>query len=752
MTTPAMMALDDFRLGDRARVGGKAAALGHLLASGLPVPEGFVVLDPEAFRVQVELGARATQELFSSGIWIARSSALVEDGGESSFAGQFRSVCGLVGCEAVLRGVQRVSRSGVRARAYVRSRGLPELEGSVPVLVQRQIEPLRAGVLFTVDPLGRTRGGFALDWTLPGETPITDGGSSGHLLVYDPLAEPLPSVSDEVMTRTLARLTELAFEATAALGEVRPLDLEWVVDGAERLWLVQARPVTGRCARPCPDLMRARAEGFYPQSKRPVSRLARRSFQDAGAVDRLAATFHPGGFERRVVGAFLMVRRVKRARRPRVEARTPLGFLARWLVLRRRNLLFGLGWLPAWGLANGPSARRAERLLRTGLDSIPTRALATIVRQCLDDFRRVRRVHAAMWYPVDLLTDLEQFAETFQAPGLLGGVRTSPRRQRREQESQALSASLRGVGGKALSFEELDSEQRERLFAHLARFPYSFQSSEEVQDLACWRSFVEEPEAYVRRLFHVREHGQAARAAMANASSPSSVERTQRLGVRLFGAAIRGAVRCFAPLKDDRVELLALSSAAVRWVCLELERRAGGDSRASGWVFELEPEELLQFARVLDDPRARDPWRALGQRRQRQRIVAELGGLGEEGPSPGGLPITSPSRATLVGEPLSGGLARGRARVLTTLDEALRLVHVGDVLIADEIRPCHGQVMARAAALICRRGSPLSHGAIVARELGIPAVAIGDQVAALPHGVELVVDGHRGQVTLVEAA
>ena len=48
------------------------------------------------------------------------------------------------------------------------------------------------------------------------------------------------------------------------------------------------------------------------------------------------------------------------------------------------------------------------------------------------------------------------------------------------------------------------------------------------------------------------------------------------------------------------------------------------------------------------------------------------------------------------------------------------------------------------------RGGVLSHGAIAARDFGIPAVACPDTTQIIPSGAKLRVDGDRGQITIID--
>jgi pyruvate,water dikinase len=98
------------------------------------------------------------------------------------------------------------------------------------------------------------------------------------------------------------------------------------------------------------------------------------------------------------------------------------------------------------------------------------------------------------------------------------------------------------------------------------------------------------------------------------------------------------------------------------------------------------------------------------------------------------------------GFPASSGTVKGRVRILHSTDESGRL-RAGEILVTRETDPGWIVAMGRAAALVVERGGILSHGAIVARELGIPAViglvGITDD---LQDGMEIEVDGQRGMI------
>lgn len=111
----------------------------------------------------------------------------------------------------------------------------------------------------------------------------------------------------------------------------------------------------------------------------------------------------------------------------------------------------------------------------------------------------------------------------------------------------------------------------------------------------------------------------------------------------------------------------------------------------------------------------------------------------------------SPLRARqLIGQPAGPGLATGRARVIPAgapLDD----FHRGDVLICDAVDPNMTFVVPLAAAVVERRGGMLIHGAIIAREYGLPCVTgVPDATAQIPDGAVVTVDGYLGVVTVVQ--
>jgi len=102
----------------------------------------------------------------------------------------------------------------------------------------------------------------------------------------------------------------------------------------------------------------------------------------------------------------------------------------------------------------------------------------------------------------------------------------------------------------------------------------------------------------------------------------------------------------------------------------------------------------------------------------------------------------------LVGQPAGAGLATGRARVIRKTED-LFAFKKGEVLVCDAIDPNMTFVVPLASAIVERRGGMLIHGAIIAREYGLPCVTgVPDADKIISTGHQITVDGYLGIVTI----
>jgi pyruvate,water dikinase len=236
-----------------ASAGGKAYGLARLVAMGLPVPPAFVLRNAVAGRFPDALEQNYLQ--LGKAQVAVRSSALGEDGGEASFAGQYDTVLNVCGVEQLRNAIERCVHSATneRARSYLQAHN----DGNaiaMNVVVQAMVNARVAGVVFTADPVSGRRDLLVIDVVAGlGEALVSGQATPDHyavqrsrsrgsnhtgVILRRQLVGAQPLLSD-------AEITAIAAQAWAAVEhEGHPLDLEWAIDEDGTLFWLQARPIT----------------------------------------------------------------------------------------------------------------------------------------------------------------------------------------------------------------------------------------------------------------------------------------------------------------------------------------------------------------------------------------------------------------------------------------------------------------------------------------------------------------------------
>lgn len=235
-----------------AVVGGKGASLGELSRlEGIRVPPGFCVTTDACARIAAGAIpgdvksdiARWVERLGASDAYAVRSSATAEDAATTSFAGQHDSYLNVVGLDAILAHVQRCCASlfTERAVAYRERNGIGEAR--MAVVVQRMVAARAAGVMFTADPLSGNR----TIATVEAVAGLGEALVAGHVN-----ADRYQVRGDAVLSRTVGGEPVLGDAEVTALVKLgrrieahhgAPQDIEWCVsnDGID---IVQSRPIT----------------------------------------------------------------------------------------------------------------------------------------------------------------------------------------------------------------------------------------------------------------------------------------------------------------------------------------------------------------------------------------------------------------------------------------------------------------------------------------------------------------------------
>jgi phosphohistidine swiveling domain-containing protein len=204
----------------------------------------------------------------------------------------------------------------------------------------------------------------------------------------------------------------------------------------------------------------------------------------------------------------------------------------------------------------------------------------------------------------------------------------------------------------------------------------------------------------------------------------------------------------FVPLREAPKHQLLIGFQVVRKAALEIGRRlvARGALLGPEDAFFLEWRELVAALETPDQT-----WQELVVKR-REEHARFLALKAPEFVRSDGVPVATLSDARTAdgrhwfGTAVSGGHGRGPVKVLRTPDPSL--MADGDVLVLEFADPGWTPLFPRASALVMEVGGVMCHAAVVARELGIPAVfGVTKATHLLKDGQSVLVDGDAGSIT-----
>ncbi|MBM4253004.1 MAG: CDP-archaeol synthase [Deltaproteobacteria bacterium] len=229
--------------------GGKAQGLAHLIANGLPVPDGLVIL-PSAFSPSGRLRKVVVRELRRKLVTlgdevIVRSSACGEDSTTASFAGILSSHRSPNDIDSVLAAIYTCRESLKTARAIEYQRTHGQL-GGLGIIVQAYIPPLAAGVAFTSSPVALPYDGDSSEWMLiesvaGDNAKLVDGSATPTRVAFH--TQHGIKVLDGSLTIAIDKINQV-IDLLRIIGQDGPRDVEWIIDAQGRPWIVQSRPIT----------------------------------------------------------------------------------------------------------------------------------------------------------------------------------------------------------------------------------------------------------------------------------------------------------------------------------------------------------------------------------------------------------------------------------------------------------------------------------------------------------------------------
>jgi pyruvate,water dikinase len=787
---------------DSASLESAAEAIAGLFTGGR-MPEGIAGAVRQAY---AKLGAPPVA---------VRSSATAEDLPGASFAGQQETYLNVRGEGALLEAIRRCWASlwTPRAIAYRVRQGIPPSAVSLAVVVQQMIAAEAAGILFTANPVNGRRDQLVIDaawglgeavvggrvtpdhWLVDARTGAVVEARIGHKEVRTALAEEgvvTLAVDPDKQDRPaldaahLAELVRLGCRVAAHYGA--PQDIEWAL-ALGRLSLLQARPITSLFPLPQPgpppgaglrvyisiNVVQGFVEPFTPMGL-AIGRMIART---------IGAQFPPGAspaetpFKVAACRAFLdltgllehptLRRGILRAAGQvdhHIAAILP-ELLARGDLRLRR----GLPVRPSWRFLLAVAGRLARSVLFPDLGR--RRLLAALEREARALERRAANLHGlparlrflhervpecwANLFGLVIPLVLPGMGARFLAEGLL---------TRWLGDARALEPVLRALPhnpttemGLALweLSRRLKAEGAEPAAEHpavrafLAR--YGHRGVREIDvGMPRWREDPTQVLALLRTYMEQGEEADAekqfrAGAVAAEKALTALVARVRREKGWLRARLLRFLLRRVRALAGTR-EYPKFYAVRVFAVIRQVLAGAGADlvaarrlERADD-VFFLAIEDLEESA----DLRARVAAnRAEYQREMGRRTIPRVI------TSTGETFYTAPSavEGALQGAPASPGVHEGRVRVI--LDPKNAKIEPGEVLVAPGTDPAWTPLFLSAGALVTEIGGLITHGSIVAREYGIPAVVgVPDATQRLHTGQRVRVDGERGVVVLLE--
>lgn len=802
---------------DVSAVGGKGASLARLAAAGFDVPAAIVVTTQayRAFVDQAGLhqavlaavaadqdrAAETIQQSFhdaavppdvaeavrtgytglGAGPVAVRSSATAEDLAEASFAGQRDSFLDVSGEAAVLDAVRACWASLWTARAisYRALHRIPPGEVAMAVVIQRMADTDTAGVLFTADPVTGNRDRVVVNAVRGRGEALVAGRVDPQVVVLDRdcgtvLERRGPAVIDDATATDLARLGQ---RVEALLGQ--PADVEWAAR-AGRVAILQARPITvagteewndsltADCLWTCANVGEA-----IPSVMTPATWSLVQVFMcEAMSVVALG----PHRLAGRIAGRFYLNLSVAMAagtalglggvvRRASVEAfgRIPAEVTVPPLPMSRLAVLRAL--LPSV-LPFLLRVRRYQHGLADRVSEVPAR--------CAEARARIAAAAtgpelADLW-PAQLEPLLRDTGRMLAAGGRVGGIwlsRARPWLRKLVGDSDAIAlltgmheaaaplASLGPlVGLDRLARGEINQAEFTRQWGH--RCPDELEISVPRPE--------EDPAWVERRLAALHTGGADVPSLLAHQQQVRQQalarfrdrypHRVRQLDRRLTAAA-RGA-RAREAARSEVVRAFQV----MRYFAL----RAGELTGCGDDVFLLGVDEILALLRGDRAPLSRVPIRSATYRRYAAlppcptlirgrfdpfRWAADPHRRRDVFDASKTLP---PAATSISGFPGAGGVVEGRARVLTSMDHSGQ-VQPGEILVTTVTNVGWTPVFPRVAAVVTDVGAPLSHAAIVARELGIPAVVgTGNATASVRTGDWLLVDGGCGTVQVLRRA
>ncbi|PHJ60265.1 pyruvate phosphate dikinase PEP/pyruvate-binding protein [Nostoc linckia z18] len=751
----AMVSLDEEL--DAAIVGEKAATLSQIKRWGYSVPKGWVLApideDPELL----------TEFLQPSELspLVVRSSAIGEDSELASAAGQYKTVLNVTSPQELQQAIAEVKASYNHPSAvqYRRDRGLNET--AMAVLIQQQVQSVFSGVAFSRDPITQQGDAIIIE-ALPGSpTQVVSGKVTPEqyrAFVFE--SENSSSVQLEgegrVPQALIKQVAYLAYRLEKRYNGT-PQDIEWSYDG-QTLWVLQSRPITTLL----PIWTQKIAAEVIPGVIHPLTWSINRPLtcgvwgelftlvlgERASGLDFTeTATLH---YSRAYFNASLLGDIFIRMGLPPES----LEFLTRGAKLSKPS------WKSTW--ENLPGLGRLlkqelslEKDFKQDYYKLFIPGLSQLAQEDINQFEAPQ-----LLVRIDLILELLRRGTYYSilAP-LSAALRQSIFRVKDKQIDRSVTpevAALRSLTAIAADAKEILSTcEPQQVFDELNQTPKGKKILQEFDELLqdygylsevgtdisvpTWR---ENPQL-IEQMFVQLIQGNELQAGGKNTNN-NIFFRTRK----------RGFVQRRVDIKGRVTEVYSRLLAELRWSFVALEKiwLKSGLLKKTDDIFFLDFDEVRRLVAGEDSALVEHLVELVEFRRSQFAQDSEITQVpfvvyGNTPPHPLA-PSALYSDQILQGIGASHGQVEGRVKVLRNLQEVPE-INRDTILVVPYTDSGWAPLLLRAGGLIAEAGGRLSHGAIVAREYGIPAIMdVRGATWLLQDGQRVRIDGSRGIVEL----
>lgn len=241
--TMEISAFQDIRKATEVEVkymGGKAATLSLLLQKGFPVPPGSVVFkEPQNSEEYLPL-LKWWHEMGSFPVAV-RSSASGEDSGDFSYAGQFVTLLHIHGADDLKAAVKTCFQAVHRTASKTYASHFDQPQIPMHVLVQRMIDSQYSGVFFSVDPR-RSESSWLVE--------VVEGQGeqlvSGQVTPFRFDQNGCTTTPKNWRPEYLQTIVQWGLKVEKEFGY--KVDMEWAIDQEGHFWILQSRPITAQGA------------------------------------------------------------------------------------------------------------------------------------------------------------------------------------------------------------------------------------------------------------------------------------------------------------------------------------------------------------------------------------------------------------------------------------------------------------------------------------------------------------------------